>query len=162
MVTSKLDLPKPESLRQPGERLEGQTHVIRKKHQAVHIPPTLEGALKNHIYTRAIDDDGNELMAYVEVPFDPAANEYPKVLYHPEWGKEREPNIADYAGAASTPAQYEAALKRYKAVHDKWERGNRTRTCEDRERENELRKIGWCDYKDLKHLAAAETKAESD
>lgn len=163
MVTSKLDLPRPESLRQPGERVEGQTHVVRKKVPGIHIPATLEGALKNHVYTTAIDEDsGQEVKAYIEVPFDAAANQYPKMLYHPDWGKVREPKISDFAKAGTTGEHYQAALELFTTAHNEWDRGNRTQVAANPKREAELRKIGWVDYKDLKHLGAEQTKADSD
>lgn len=162
MATSKASLPRPESLRQPGERLEGQTHVIRKKLQTVHIPATLEGALKNHVFTKALDEDGNQVMAYVERPFDPAENQYPKMLYHPDWGKKAEPKVSDFARPGAPADQYETALQLFTSAHTAWEKGNRTKIATSPAREADLRKLGWVDYKELKHLGRLQTEAESD
>jgi hypothetical protein len=161
-VPSNAALPRPESLRQPGEKLEGQTFVVRKKTRGVHIPETLEGAQTNHIYTKALDEAGNSIMAYIEVPFDVAENQYPKMLYHPDWGKITEPKISDFARPGIPADQYEQALSLFNTAHGDWQKSNRTRVVPDAKRETDLRKIGWVDYKDLKHLGAAQTKAESD
>lgn len=161
-MPSKTAFPSPETLRQPGEKLEGATHVVRKKVKGVHLPEILEGATKNHIYTKAQDEEGNPIMAYIEVPFDPAANQYPKALYHPDWGKVREPQISDFARPGIPADQYEHALKLFNDAHKKWEKGNRIQTCKDAKREAELRKIGWVDYKDLEHLSVVETQTQSD
>lgn len=156
------NFPSPASLRQQGEKLENQTFVVRKNRQRVHVPPSLEGATKNHIYTQAVDEDGNKIMAYVEVPFEPENNQFPKILYHPDFGKKPEPTIAAFARGASTPDQYAVALDQFNAAHAEWAKGNRTQVAEDKKREDQLRKIGWVDYKALPHLQGAQQKAESD
>lgn len=156
------NFPKPQDIRQSGEKPEGGTFVVRRNRSRVHVPEILEGAQKNHIYTKAVDENGNPLMAYVEVPFDPAANQFPKLLYHPDWGKKAEPTLASFARGASTTEQYAAALDSYNAAHAEWEKGNRTKVAENAKREAELRKIGWVDYADLPHKQAVMQKTESD
>ncbi len=155
-------LPRPESLKQPGERLEGQTYVVRKKVPGVHIPESLEGAKGQHVYGKAVDEAGNSVMAYIPLSFDPAENQYPKALYHPDWGKKPEPVVTQFNRGASTPEQLQSALELFNTAHAEWEKSNRIQTCENPKREAELRKIGWVDYKDLKHLATPQKKADGD
>lgn len=154
--------PSPQSLRQPGESMEGQTVVVRKKLQRVHIPAELDGIKGNHRYTQAYDESGNKINAYLPVEFDPADNQYPKMLYHPEYGKKAQPSIGDYARGASTNEMYQAALEMFQTAQADWEKGNRTIIASDKKREDELRKIGWLDYRELKHMSGAAKKIEND
>jgi hypothetical protein len=151
-----------QQLRQPGEKIEGQTFVVRKKLQTVHVPATLEHAKGNHTYGMAIDEDGNKVMAYIPAPFDPAENQHPKMLYHPDYGKNPEPTINQFAKGASSPEQYQNALDLFNGAHAVWEKGNRTKIAESPAREADLKKIGWMDYKNLAHLSYTEQKKDSD
>lgn len=131
----------PYDVRMPGEKVERNTFVIRRRRNKVHIPPELEGALKNHIFTKARDEDGNEINAYVEVEY--VHQEFPKLLYHPNWGQKPMPKVEQYVGRASTPEQHQEAFEAFSAAMAKWQRENRTKLVQDAKEEKRLLGKGW-------------------
>lgn len=106
----------------------------------VHVPDELEATLKNHIFDARRTPAG-ELMGYVEIPYE--HQEYPKMLYHPEWGAKPQPDINSFVKAAKTAQEYEMAATLYQQAVAKWARGNRTKIVEDAKQEASLVKKGW-------------------
>jgi hypothetical protein len=127
--------------RMPGERPEGGTYVVRRKPNKINIPETLEGALQNHRYVKAVDEQGNPCMAYE--PINYGHQEFPKMLYHPNFGQKPQPKVQAFAAGATTPEQFEAALERFNVAMSGWNRANRTKLVEDAREEKALITKGW-------------------
>lgn len=135
----------------PGERPEGGTFVVRRKMNKIQIPETLEGALKNHRYVKAVDEQGNPCMAYEPIEYE--HQEFPKILYHPDFGAKPQPKVQAYAAGSTTPEQFEAALERFNLALSTWTRGNRTKLAENRKEEKFFLEKGWLDTMPVKPVA---------
>jgi hypothetical protein len=111
------------------------TIVIRKKINRIVLPENAEGALKNHVYTRAQDEYGQPLMAYVEVPYDPREpkHQYPKMLFHPDYHKEPPPNLNHF----KETKDWDAAMRAWELKY------NRTQVAENEKHEKRLLQKGW-------------------
>lgn len=123
----------PYDVRMPGEQVERNTFVIRKNRNKVHIPPELEGALKNHVYANVVDENGNPGRAYVEVPYEREQHEFPKMFFHPDYHKEPTPNRNHF----KETHEWEAAMREWEMAYD------RTQTAENEEQETVLVEAGW-------------------
>src|SRR5690242_10991377 len=87
------------------QAIEGGTVVQRRKENKLFINDKLEPALKNHVFGEFIDQFGNKASGYLEVPY--THQEFPKVLYHPEWGVKPQPKMSDFTRSANTVEQQE-------------------------------------------------------
>lgn len=145
-------------VRMPGEKPEGGTFVVRRRPNKIQIPETLEGALGNHRYVKAVDEQGNDCMAYMPVPYE--HQEYPKILYHPNFGEKPQPRVQAYSAGATSPEQFEAALERFNLAMETWNRSNRTKFVEDAKEEKRLLAKGWVGTMPVKPISPS--SADSD
>jgi hypothetical protein len=99
----------------------------------------------------------NKIVGYVAVPY--THQEYPKALYHPEYGMKPMPDAATFQAGAVTAAQIQNASQAFQTALEKWHRGQRIQIVtisknelhlpEDeqlkalKEREERLIKKGW-------------------
>jgi hypothetical protein len=85
----------------------------------------------------------NKAVGYIPVAY--VHQEYPKMLYHPTYGKLARPNINHFASMCrpGDSESYKNALEAFMAAEQKWERGNRYKIVESKEREDELIAKGW-------------------
>jgi len=118
------------------------TIVLQEELNEVHIPKRLKGALGNHRFGRAIDPKNNQpTMAYISMGYD--HQEFPKLLYHPEYGQAQEPKLAAFAAGCNTPEQSTQAHEAYQAAMTKWKKKNRTKEVLDAKEEKRLLAKGW-------------------
>jgi hypothetical protein len=97
------------------------TLVVRKRQNKVHIPDELEGARSNHVYANVVDENGAPSRAYVAVPYEREANDFPKMLFHPAWHKEPKPIANDFKelGLFQKAVQtWERKFERFKMVEN--------------------------------------------
>jgi hypothetical protein len=81
------------------------------------------------------------VVGYVPEPY--THQEYPKMLYHPDYGLAPRPDIAKFASDCRTADQYLAALQSFQEAEQKWSRGQRTKQAKDKKDEERLKKKGW-------------------
>lgn len=122
-------------MEQPYKHWDGEvdrgTVVVKKKMNRVHIPDDLEPTKQNHIYTRTIDENGQPGMSYVAMPLEPQP--FPKILFHPDFHKERKPIPNDFK-----------QLGEYNAAMIEWEKKfERTVAAKDEKDEKRLLAKGW-------------------
>ena len=98
-------------------------------------------AQKNHVYNPNIDPATGKRIGYQEVHYE--HQEFPRQLYHPEYGAAKKPNIQDYARTAKTSDEVEQANALYLAAMAKWNKSNRVKTVATKKEEDRLLKIGW-------------------
>lgn len=125
----------PYDVRMPGEIAENNTFVVRKPRNKVHIPDALEGAKSNHVFARTVDENGQQGMGYVPVPYERSENDFPKMMFHPDWHKVPAPIHNDFKELGA----YNKAVTDWK---EKYERFQMAQNEEDVER---LSKKGWKD-----------------
>lgn len=94
-----------------------------------------------HIYDGTLIN--NKVVGYVPKPWDPAANVYPKMLYHPNYGKKPKPEAERFSLGARTMEQIQAAADAYQDALNKWNRENRTFLALSDADEERLIKKGW-------------------
>lgn len=123
----------PYDVRMPGETFEGNTYVVRKNRNKVYIPDALEGAKSTHVYARTVDENGQPGMGYVPVPYEREANEFPKMLFHPDYHKVPAPIHNDFKELGA----YNAAVAAWESKY------GRTQMAADKEDEDRLVKKGW-------------------
>lgn len=119
--------------------------VLTKKVKIkVHIPEELEATKTQHVWDGRRTAEG-DLMGYQEVTYERSENDYPKMLFHPDYKKNPPPDIAKFVRPGMNPADYESAMALYQAELNKWNRGNRTKTVDDAKEEKRLLAKGWVD-----------------
>lgn len=96
-----------------GEGMEQGTIVIRRRMNKTYIPPELEGAKENHIYTDVVDENGIPGKAYVAVPYEHQS--LPAILYHPEYHTAPAPILNDF----KSMGDYNAAEIKWKRKYDR-------------------------------------------
>ena len=116
-----------------GEGVERGTIVIRKKQNRVFIPDELEGAKQNHIYTNVVDENGAPSRAYVAMPYEREKNDFPKMLFHPDFHKEPAPVHNDFKELG----QYNKALQAWQRKFE------RTQMADNEKEEKRLVTKGW-------------------
>lgn len=107
----------------------------------VRQPRAARNTRGHHAYDPTIVN--NKAVGYVAKPYDRDANEYPKMLYHPNYGKTQKPDLARFAVGAVTQEQIQNAGKAFDAAMQKWMRENRTQEATSPEHEARLVKKGW-------------------
>ena len=83
----------------------------------------------------------NKIVGYVEVQYE--HEEYPRMLYHPNWGMEKKPDMAKFAVGCVTSEQFQQAFLAFQEAENKWNRSNRTKLATDKKHEESLLKKGW-------------------
>lgn len=114
------------------------------KRNKIVISDLAEPALQNHIYDANINPETGKRFGYRTITKD--FEEFPKMLYHPDWGLKPKPDIRDYSKGAQTPEAIESAQHAFSGAMKKWERGNRVKTVTEKDGKKELDrlgKIGW-------------------
>jgi len=125
-----------------GATFEAGTFVKKKKMNKITLPEGAEDALGNHRYSQRRDTAGN-LEGYVAVTYERAENEYPKMLYHPDWGSTQEPLPQDFVGLARTPAEYSNAYETFNKAMQEYRRKQRTKLVKNLKDEKALSAKGW-------------------
>ena len=133
--------------------------VLTKKVKIkVHVPEELEVTQKHHVYDHRRTPEGN-LVGYAELgPYEPSENQYPKILYHPNYGKAIPPQQQDFAKPGMSWQQVEAANQAFDKAKKKWLMDNRTQVAQDAADEERLTKKGWKE----KPPVQAQPKSEFD
>lgn len=111
------------------------------KRNKIVIPDAAEPALQNHIYDANINPETGKRFGYRTITQD--FQEFPKMLYHTNWGLKPKPDMRDFSKGAQTSEAIEAANHAYGEALKKWERGNRVKTVTDKKELDRLLKIGW-------------------
>jgi hypothetical protein len=103
------------------------------------IPRAARVAKGHHKYDPTIVN--NKPVGYVAVTYVHQA--FPRIMYHPEWGKEPKPDMAKFAIGCVTPAQWQGAFEALQKAETLWARKNRIKTANNEEDQARLEKIGW-------------------
>lgn len=106
------------------------------------IPKQAKRALGPHRYNPNLSPDGKRI-GYERVEYDRDGNEYPKTLYHTDYGLKPKPDAAQYTRGLAGHEALESALIAFNSALQKWERGNRIKTAQNKKEEEKLVKIGW-------------------
>jgi hypothetical protein len=93
----------------------------------------------NHRYDGSIVN--NRAVGYVPVVYEHQV--YPRMMYHPDWGKLPRPDMAKFAVGCVTQEQFTQAFASYQAAEQKWLRSNRMKLAENEEDEKRLKEKGW-------------------
>lgn len=83
----------------------------------------------------------NKVTGYVPVVYE--HQEFPRMLYHPEWGAKSRPELAKFAIGCVTAEQYQAANAAFMEAEQKWLKGNRTKLVATAAEEKKLLAKGW-------------------
>jgi len=112
----------------------GEDNVVKQ-------PRSARNTRGNHKYDGTIVN--NKAVGYVPVSYDPAENQYPKMLFHPDFGKSLAPEMAKYAVGCVTTEQFQSAHTAFAQAMEKWNRANRTKLVDDEKKEKSLITKGW-------------------
>lgn len=116
--------------------------LVKKTKIRVHVPEELEDTKGAHVWDPRRTPNG-ELMGYQPVSYDRADNDYPKMLFHPDYGKKPQPDQSKFVRSGMSPADYEAAILLYQTKVNEWNKGNRTKLAKDEDEEKRLLAKGW-------------------
>lgn len=105
------------------------------------LPKGAKAALQNHVYDPNINPATGKRFGYQRRPYE--HQEYPKQLYHPDYGKRPKPDVNDFARAAKSVEETEKAMTAFQQALAKWNRSNRIKTVTSKKEEDRLLKIGW-------------------
>lgn len=83
----------------------------------------------------------NKAIGYVPVRYQ--HQEFPRMLYHPEWGANAKPEGPRYFVGAVTQEQMQNAMATYQEAEAKWLKANRTKLVETEKEFDRLVKKGW-------------------
>ncbi|HUD64653.1 MAG TPA: hypothetical protein VMQ17_08750 [Candidatus Sulfotelmatobacter sp.] len=83
----------------------------------------------------------NKAIGYVPVMYE--YQEFPRMLYHPEWGARPKPEGARFFIGAITQEQMQNAMTAYQEAESKWARGNRVKLVGSPKEFDRLVKKGW-------------------
>jgi len=100
----------------------------------------------NHRYDSTIVN--NKAIGYVPVHYE--HQDFPRMVYHPEWGAKARPEAARYFVGAVTQEQMQNAMAAYNEAEAKWSRANRTKLAANRKDFDALLKKGWLDKPPLR------------
>ena len=90
----------------------------------------------------------NKAIGYVQVRYE--HQEFPRMLYHPEWGAKPKPEAARYFVGAVTQEQMQNAMNAYTEAEQKWARSNRVKLVTSAKEFEKLTKKGWLDKPPLR------------
>lgn len=90
----------------------------------------------------------NKAIGYVPVQYK--HEEFPRMLYHPEWGAKAKPEGGRFFIGAITQEQMQNAMTAYQEAEAKWARGNRTKLVTNAKDLERLIKKGWLDKPPLR------------
>lgn len=129
------------------------TVVLQEDLNEVVVPKRLKGALSNHRYGPAIDPkNGQRTMTYIREEY--THQDFPKLLYHPEFGQTPEPKLAEFAAGCQTPEDSMRAHETFNAAYRKWQLKNRTKEVPDAKEEKRLLAKGWVTKRPTPVIAA--------
>jgi hypothetical protein len=69
--------------------------------------------------------------------------DWPKMLYHPEYGKEPKPDMTKFGGRVNTVQEAEALNNSFNEAMRNWNRKNRTKIAHNHKEFDALKKKGW-------------------
>jgi hypothetical protein len=106
---------------------------------AVAVPRAARICKGNHKYDDRIVN--NKAIGYVQVHYE--HQDFPRMLYHPEWGAQPKPEAARYFVGAVTQQQMQNAMATYQKAEANWLKANRTKLVATEEEFDRLVKKGW-------------------
>jgi hypothetical protein len=119
----------------------------------VHQPRETRATRGPHVYDETVVN--NKKVGYKGVTYDRSEHEYPKMLFHPEYGMKPLPEQAKFCVGCVTAEQFQNALVSYQAALEKWQRSNRTKEAKDEKDQKRLLAKGWLPSPPKKKEAAA-------
>ena len=114
-------------------------HTDQIEDNPVIIPRAARAAKGHHKYDPTIVN--NKVVGYVPVMY--VHQEFPRMMYHPDWGKAPKPDMAKFAIGCVTPQQWQGAFEALQKAESDWARRNRVKTVASAEEQARLEKIGW-------------------
>jgi hypothetical protein len=111
----------------------------RGKPNKIHRSAMQETTDQPHKYDPRIEN--NQAIGYVPVTYE--HQDFPRMLYHPNWGKLAKPDMAKFAIGCITQDQFQQAFAAYQEAEQKWMRSNRVKLVESPEELERLEKKGW-------------------
>ena len=79
--------------------------------------------------------------------------DYPRMMYHPEWGKEPMPDMAKFGAGANTIQEAELRNIAFNEALHNWRRKNRTKMAGNAKEFEALKKKGWLDKPPVRESA---------
>jgi len=117
----------------------GLLEQVQLDDNPVPIPRSARICKGNHKWDNTIVN--NKAIGYVPVRYE--HQEFPRLMYHPEWGAKPKPEAARYFVGAVTQEQMQNAMNTYTEAEQKWARSNRTKLITSQKEFDKLAKIGW-------------------
>jgi hypothetical protein len=90
----------------------------------------------------------NKAVGYVPVTYE--HQEFPRMLYHPEWGMKARPEAARFFVGAVTQEQMQNAMAAFNEADQRWARSNRTKLVQNAKEQERLVKKGWLEKPPLR------------
>jgi len=114
---------------------------IQLEENPVPIPRAARVCKGPHRYDGTIVN--NKAVGYVPVQYK--HEEFPRMLYHPEWGAKPKPEGGRFFIGAITQEQMQNAMTAYQEAETKWARSNRVKLVTNAKDLERLIKKGWLD-----------------
>jgi hypothetical protein len=116
--------------------------VLKSEHledNPVPVPRAARVCKGPHRYDGTIVN--NKAIGYVPVTYE--HQDFPRMVYHPNWGEKPEPEGAKFFMGAVTQEQMMSAHAAYEQARSEWRRHNRTKLVKSKSEFEALIKKGW-------------------